>query len=87
MDIDYVNQVVWPTITLADFFDVPHRIKDRKLDPYTVFEDAGVKLIYDPRESDKVNLSIIANSSLELSLCFLSCASKNSRELGLCHCT
>jgi len=54
IDIDYVEDIVWPTLILAEYYDTPHKIKNRKIDPYTAFEDAGVELKYNPKESDKV---------------------------------
>ena len=54
IDIDYVDDVIWPSLTLSDYYDTPQKMKDQKIDPYSVFATAGVKLIYDPRESDKV---------------------------------
>nr|XP_026694191.1 uncharacterized protein LOC100180038 isoform X2 [Ciona intestinalis] len=55
IDIDYVDRVVWPTIKLSDFHDAPEDMKDRKLDPFAVFEDAGIKLHYESSDSDEIS--------------------------------
>ena len=55
IDIDYVEEVVWPTVTLSDFYDIPLAVKERTIDPFVAFADAGVELIHDPKDSDQVS--------------------------------
>nr|CAB3263880.1 uncharacterized protein LOC100180038 [Phallusia mammillata] len=52
LDIDYVDKKVWPIIELKDFTTGP--MANRKIDLFSVFEDAGLKLRYDDANSDKV---------------------------------
>lgn len=54
MDIDYTEKLIWPTVNLQDLRDTPSTIKDRKLDPFSAFEDAGLKLIFEKNDSEKV---------------------------------
>ncbi|XP_076816375.1 uncharacterized protein LOC143462197 isoform X1 [Clavelina lepadiformis] len=54
IDVDYVEKVAWPTIALSDFYETPDHLQERKLDAFAVFEDAGIKLLHDPEDRDKL---------------------------------
>ncbi|XP_078491500.1 hemocyanin-like protein 1 isoform X2 [Ciona intestinalis] len=54
LDIDYVEKVYWPIIELRKYKGVYGKMKDRNLDLFSVFEDAGLKLHYNPDDSQEV---------------------------------
>ena len=65
-----MDKPIWPTLTLSKYYDTPDHLKERKIDPFTAFEDAGVKLICNPRDSIKVRLQL--NVQYETKYCDMS---------------
>ncbi|XP_039251998.2 uncharacterized protein LOC120329438 [Styela clava] len=54
IDIDYTDKMVWPIVELFNLGAPPAGMSDRKIDAFSAFEDAGLKLHYNEADSEKV---------------------------------
>lgn len=54
LDIDYTEKVTWPVVEVTNVAEAPENMRDRKIDAFQAFEDAGIKLVYDETQSEKV---------------------------------
>lgn len=52
LDIDYTEEIIFPVV---ETYNLPYGKGDRKIDAFSAFEDAGLKLIYKKSDCQQVH--------------------------------